>query len=151
MTKDCMARAVFEQPPVLDVILQNIQHQGDTLPLSMLERDLATLLLVFKAPAAVDVIDAHKIRVMQLSLRRRLFYAQISELTETLPEETQTRHKQLYRILDIMEENKDLVPHSCAIFTPLCWNIHTLLDREECPTFRARTTAYRAELNKKNI
>ena len=50
VAKDCMARAVFEQPPVLDVILRNIQYENenenenenDTV---LTQRDMVSLLL----------------------------------------------------------------------------------------------------------
>jgi len=79
VAKDCMARAVFEQPPVLDVILRNIQYETETENETENEtqRDMVSLLLVFKTPAVVDVIEACRIRLMQQRFRKRMFAAQI--------------------------------------------------------------------------
>lgn len=146
VTKDHMARAVFEQPPVLDVILQNIQHQDDTLPLTLLERDLVALRLVFKSPAAVDVIEAHKVRVMQLRLRRRMFIAHITELVnKVLPDNIQDRRAHLYHVLDVMVENKDLL--DSPFLAPLRRGVGKMIDRNsDDPVFRSRSKTYRAEL-----
>tara|TARA_Y100000389_G_C17096211_1_gene333708 strand:+ start:103 stop:567 length:465 start_codon:yes stop_codon:yes gene_type:complete len=147
VTKDHMARFVFEQPPVLDIILRNLEHEDDTLPLTLLERDLVSLRLVFKSPAAVDVIEAHKIRVMQLRLRRRMFLAQITDLMYTdLSDEVQDRREHLYRVLDIIVDNKDLL--ESPFFASLRDSVRTMIDgnAEECPVFRTRAKAYRTEL-----
>ena len=48
-SKIVLMRAVFEQPPVLDVILRNIQYENEVLT----ERDMVSLLLVFKTPLFV--------------------------------------------------------------------------------------------------
>lgn len=147
VTKDHMARFVLEQPPVLDIVLRNIQHEDDTLPLTLLERDLVALRLVFKSPAAVDVIEAHKIRVMQLRLRRRMFLAHITELLHAdLPDKVQDRRAHLFRVLDIVVENKDLL--KSPFFASLRRGVCAMIDRNavECPVFRARAKAYRTEL-----
>ena len=147
VTKDHMARFVLEQPPVLDIVLRNIRHEDDTLPLTLLERDLVALRLVFKSPAAVDVIEAHKIRVMQLRFRRRMFIARITELSQAdLPDKVQDRREHLFRLLDIVVENKDLL--ESPFFVPLRRGVCTMIDRNalECPVFRARVKAYRTEL-----
>jgi len=78
--KDCMARAVFEQPPVLDAILRNLNEtdkENDMSYRSTTQRDMVSLLLVFKTPAVVDVIEACRIRLLQQRFRQRMVAAQI--------------------------------------------------------------------------
>lgn len=140
MTKDYMARAVFEQPPVLDVILRNIKHEDETL----IERDLVSMRLVFKTPAAVDVIDAHRIRIMQQRFRKRMFLASLTELLDTeLPDNnTQYRRKHTFRIFDLLVENKDVL--RSPIFSSMRMTINELIDQNmHDPVFRMRAEKYR--------
>ena len=116
VAKDCMARAVFEQPPVLDVILRNIQYENenenenDTV---LTQRDMVSLLLVFKTPAVVDVIEACRRRLMQQRFRKRMFVVQIHKLLveSNLPGSEHIDHKRshIFRFMDALAENKELM------------------------------------------
>lgn len=148
---DRLARDVFEQPPVLDLILNNLVHEDDTLPLTLLELDLVSLRLVFKSPVAVDVIEAHKERVFQLRHRRRLFMAQLNEtMFQTLPEHAKARREHLYRVLDLIVKNKDLL--DSPFFDSMRRDVRTLIEQNalECPVFRARAPEYLTALTTKN-
>ena len=105
VAKDCMARAVFEQPPVLDVILRNIQYENEVLT----ERDMVSLLLVFKTPVVVDVIEARRRRLRQQRFRKRMFVAQINELLETdvSSSDNDSKHAYIVRFMDVLAENKE--------------------------------------------
>ena len=114
--KDCMARAVFEQPPVLDVILRNIQYgnenENENDDTVLTQRDMVSLLLVFKTLAVVDVIDACRRRLMQQRFRKRMFVVQIHKLLveSNLPgSDIDYKRAHIFRFMDALAENKELM------------------------------------------
>lgn len=146
VTKDCMARAVFEQPPVLDAILRNFQYESQLLA----ERDMASLLLVFKTPAAVDVIESSRIRLRQLGFRKRMFVAQITELLDDQElSTTDEKHAHVFNFLDALVENKEHMSET-LFFLNMSDHIRVIIniinrgDRD--PVFCKRVDAYRTKL-----
>ena len=125
VAKDCMARAVFEQPPVLDVILRNIQYENEVLT----ERDMVSLLLVFKTPVVVDVIEARRRRLRQQRFRKRMFVAQINELLETdvSSSDNDSKHAYIVRFMDVLAENKEHMLGT-LFFANMCDYIRILIE-----------------------
>jgi len=145
--KDGMARAVFEQPPVLDVILRNIRYENELLT----ERDMVSLRLVFKTPAAVDVIEAHRVRLRQRCFRKRAFVAQITELLDTAGADGNKKHAHIFNFLDALVENKDEM-YGTQFFEKMCDYIRIMIGirnntSHNDPVFRMRVAAYRTKLN----
>ena len=153
VAKDCMARAVFEQPPVLDVILRNIQYENenenenDTV---LTQRDMVSLLLVFKTPAVVDVIDACRRRLMQQRFRKRMFVVQIHKLLveSQLPgsEHIDYKRAHVFRFMDALAENKELMCGT-LFFANMSNYIENHIDfinnnYPHDPVFRTRVAAY---------
>jgi len=125
VAKDCMARAVFEQPPVLDVILRNIQYENEVLT----ERDMVSLLLVFKTPVVVDVIEARRRRLRQQRFRKRMFVAQINELLETdvSSSDNDSKHAYIVRFMAVLAENKKHMLGT-LFFANMCDHIRRLIE-----------------------
>jgi hypothetical protein len=156
--KDCMARAVFEQPPVLDVILRNIQYENenenknenenDTV---LTQRDMVSLLLVFKTPAVVDVIEACRRRLMQQRFRKRMFVVQIHKLlveSNNLPGSADIDYKRahIFRFMDALAENKELMCGT-LFFANMSNYIENYIEfvnnnYPHNPVFRTRVAAY---------
>ena len=151
--KDCMARAVFEQPPVLDVILRNIQYENenenenDTV---LTQRDMVSLLLVFKTLAVVDVIDACRRRLMQQRFRKRMFVVQIHKLLveSQLPgsEHIDYKRAHVFRFMDALAENKELMCGT-LFFANMSNYIENYIEfvnnnYPHDPVFRTRVAAY---------
>ena len=152
--KDCMARAVFEQPPVLDVILRNIQYgnenENENDDTVLTQRDMVSLLLVFKTLAVVDVIDACRRRLMQQRFRKRMFVVQIHKLLveSQLPgsEHIDYKRAHVFRFMDALAENKELMCGT-LFFANMSNYIENYIDfvnnnYPHDPVFRTRVAAY---------
>jgi hypothetical protein len=153
VVKDCMARAVFEQPPVLDVILRNIQYENENEnenDIVLTQRDMVSLLLVFKTPVVVDVIDACRRRLMQQRFRKRMFVVQIHKLNieSNLPgsEHIDYKRAHIFRFMDALAENKELMCGT-LFFANMSNYIENYIDfvnnnYPHDPVFRTRVAAY---------
>ena len=60
ITRDARSRNVFEQPPVMDVILKHLGYDTTIPPTETLGDDFVNLRCVFKSPCVTDVIRHHE-------------------------------------------------------------------------------------------
>lgn len=59
--RDARSRQVFEQPPILDVILRHLSYETEMPYDRDVGRDFVNMRCVFKSPCATDVIKHHEL------------------------------------------------------------------------------------------
>ena len=148
--RDALARDVFEAPPVLEVILHHLQYENDTISFTNQELDLVSLQLVFKSPVVRDVIHHHKIRLLQMCFKSRMFLQYWDDTVDLLK---RTHHPMERRVIfmnllneaidniDILQNNLFLKDH----YTVLLELIDDL--NKECPVFRQHGSTFKTRLS----
>jgi hypothetical protein len=106
---DELGRRVFEQPPVMDTILQ--QMLSNFKETSDIEKILKNLRCVFKSDRVTDVFDYYKQRILSIRHRHNHFGTTITKFVLEIDNVEHARDKVtiLCKLLDFLVEYKDVL------------------------------------------